>query len=219
MKRYKAIIFDLDGTLLNTIEDLADAVNAVLVADSLPLHDIDRYKVWIGEGVYKLIERSLPHEMKGDEEMVSRYVAAFNKAYEKNAVNKSRPYDGVMEMIYGIKELGIPMTVLSNKPHEFTVQTVAQLLGDHFERVYGQREGVPRKPDPAAARQIADELGVAPADVLYLGDSHTDMQTATAAGMFPLGALWGYKTKKEILHGGAKSLIDKPMDIFDYLTS
>jgi len=215
--KYHAILFDLDGTLLNTLEDLANAVNDALDASDLPTHPVDAYRYFIGEGAKNLIKNALP-PVHRTEEMIQSCLARFRDNYERTWDNTTRPYDGVPEMLTALQSRGIEFAVLSNKPNDFTRKCVEQLLPSwRFSCIFGQREGVPRKPDPAAALEIARIFQRAPADMLYVGDSGTDMQTAVAAEMFPVGALWGFRERDELLANGAKVLIVHPSEVFDLL--
>jgi phosphoglycolate phosphatase len=208
-----AALFDLDGTLLNTLEDLADAGNAVLADMGFPLHPTDAYRYLVGDGVEVLGRRALPAEQVHDESL-RHFVSEMRRVYAQCSTNKTRPYDGVPEMLDRFTEKGLPIAILSNKPDDSTKELVEALLpGRPFEVVQGARADVPRKPDPAAALQIAQRLGVPPADFLYLGDTGTDMRTASAAGMFAVGALWGFRDEKELREGGAQTLVKHPSDV------
>ena len=215
--KYHAILFDLDGTLLNTLEDLANAANDALNAFGLPTHPIDAYRYFVGEGAKNLMKNALPPSHRA-EEMIHQSLARFRDNYERTWDKHTRPYDGVPEMLTELQSRRIACAVLSNKPDDFTRKCVEQLLPAwRFACVFGQREGVPRKPDPATALEIARTFGRDPADILYLGDSGTDMKTAVAAGMFPVGALWGFREREELLANGAKALIAHPAELLDLL--
>ena len=217
MKKYDAILFDLDGTLLNTLEDLANAANDALNAFGLPTHPRDAYRYFVGEGAKNLMKNALPPAHR-TEEMIQQSLARFRDNYERMWDKNTRPYDGVPEMLTELQSRRIACAVLSNKPDDFTRKCVEQLLPAwQFACVFGQREGVPRKPDPVAALDIARTFGCDPAEILYLGDSGTDMKTAVAAGMFPVGALWGFREREELLANGAKALIAHPAELLDLL--
>ena len=211
--RYKAILFDLDGTLLDTLEDLATAANRALGTLGLPAHPTDAYRVFVGDGLRTLAERILP----GDERsaaQVDALVAAFEREYSRTWNERTEPYAGVPEMLDRLTGDGYRLSVLSNKPDAFTRLCVEQLLPHWtFAPLYGQRPGVPKKPDPAAALAIAAELGLDPAEVLYLGDTATDMHTARAAGMVAVGVLWGFRTADELRAAGARHLITHPGEL------
>ncbi|GAK48814.1 putative phosphoglycolate phosphatase, bacterial [Candidatus Moduliflexus flocculans] len=214
---YHAILFDLDGTLLNTLEDLANATNDALTAFGLPTHPVDAYRYFIGEGAKNLMKNALPPAQR-TEKIIQQCLALFRENYERTWDRATRPYDGVPEMLTTVQSKQVNVAVLSNKPDDFTRKCVEQLLSSwQFTCVFGQRDGVPRKPDPTAALEIAKILKCDPAEMLYVGDSGTDMQTAVAAGMFPVGALWGFREREELLSNGAKMLIAHPSELLDLL--
>jgi len=212
---YRAVLFDLDGTLLDTLDDLADSMNQVLAAEDFPTHPVDAYRHFIGNGAAKLVERTLP-ETKRDELTSARCLDAFRCVYQQQWNQKTKPYDGVPELLDTLKNRNVPMAILSNKPHEFVVQCVQSLLPDWpFAAVYGQREGIPPKPDPTVARDLAETLAVPAEEFIYLGDSGVDMQTAVNAGMLPVGALWGFRDAKELRENGAARLIEHPLKLIE----
>ncbi len=211
--QFNAILFDLDGTLLNTLDDLADAMNAVLRHHNFVEHDITAYPYFIGNGLAALVHRALP-EGSRDDATVSICLEALNKEYRNRLTAKTRPYGGIPELLDKCTVSGLKMVILSNKPDPATQKIVAALLSSwHFEIVRGSRSDIPPKPDPAAALLMSRTLGMAPGDFIYLGDSDVDMQTATAAGMFAVGALWGFRDAPELIKGGARMLIKTPMDL------
>ncbi|HHW48090.1 MAG TPA: HAD family hydrolase [Clostridiaceae bacterium] len=215
--QYKAIIFDLDGTLLDTIEDLSDSMNAVLEKKGFPTHSVEEYKYFIGHGIHKLVERALPANFR-NERSIKEHADLMRQEYKKRWNNKTRPYEGIPELLGKLEEKGILMAVLSNKADDFTKVIISELLPHwKFEVVFGERSNVPRKPDPSAALEIANILGVQPKNFIFLGDSESDMITATAAGMYGIGALWGFRTKEELLSSGAKAVIQHPLDLLNYL--
>ncbi len=217
--KYVAVVFDLDGTLLDTIEDLANSMNSVLSRFGFPGHDAEVYKYFVGDGVEKLVIRALPEDSR-DETTVARCVSAMREEYGKRWAEKTRPYEGVPELLDSLTDRGIKMIVLSNKPDDFTKLVVANLLPSwRFELVVGARPSVPKKPDPAAALEIAERLEIPPQEFLYLGDTNTDMKTASAAGMYPVGALWGFRTADELIANGAEVVIEKPIDLLELLES
>jgi phosphoglycolate phosphatase len=211
----RAALFDLDGTLLDTLEDLADAGNTVLAAMGFPTHPTDAYRYLVGEGVEMLGRRALPPEQT-DGDLLQRFVVEMRRVYAERSTAKTRPYEGVPAMLDRLTRQGIPLAILSNKPDDSTQELARALLPSwRFEVVRGARSDVPRKPDPTAALQIACRLGVAPEDFLYLGDSGTDMRTATAAGMFAVGALWGFRDEQELRENGADALARHPSEVGD----
>jgi len=215
--QYKAIIFDLDGTLLDTIEDLSDSMNAVLEKKGFPTHSVEEYKYFVGEGIHKLVERALPANLR-NETSIKEYANLMRQEYKRRWNNKTRPYEGIPELLGKLTEKGILMTVLSNKADDFTKVIISELLPHwKFEVVFGERPNVPRKPDPTAALEIAGMLGLQPKDFILLGDSESDMITAAAAGMYGIGALWGFRTEDELISSGAKAVIQHPLDLLNFL--
>jgi len=213
----RAVLFDLDGTLLDTIDDLADSMNATLQKYGYPPHPVPDYKYFVGDGLANLVLRTLPEDHR-DEETLNRVIAAEREEYGRGWANKTRPYDGVPTLLDALEEQKIAMCVLSNKPDDFTRQMVQALLPKwRFAVVRGERKDTPRKPDPTGARRIASELGLPEAAFLYVGDTGTDMRTAVASGMFPVGALWGFRPQEELVEGGAKALIEQPADLLGLL--
>jgi phosphoglycolate phosphatase len=210
---YSAVLFDLDGTLLDTLEDIADAGNAALAAHDFPTHPINAYRHFVGEGVPTLITRILPSDRQ-DQSTIATVAASYVTEYQKRWNAKSHPYAGIPEMLDELTRREIRMAILSNKPQDFTRQCVDAFLSKwHFEEVIGATANVPRKPHPAAALNIAKTMHLSPADFLYLGDTNTDMQTAVAAGMYPVGVLWGFRDRPELEAAGAKTILAHPQDL------
>jgi len=215
--KFDAVLFDLDGTLLDTIEDLADSMNAVLEQLGCPTHDVEAYKRFVGDGVDTLARRTLPGD-KVDPQTVEYCVRAMSQQYAKRWNKKTRPYDGIPQLLDGLTARGLRMAVLSNKPHEFTTLCVEQLLPKwRFEAVLGVSDGVARKPDPSGALRIARLMQLDPCRFLYLGDTNTDMLTARAAGMYAVGAAWGFRSARELLETGAQALARGPLDVLPLL--
>ncbi|HOZ46278.1 MAG TPA: HAD family hydrolase [Candidatus Hydrogenedentes bacterium] len=215
--QHDAVLFDLDGTLLDTLEDLAESVNVMLRSRGFVPHPVDAYRYFVGEGAILLITRALPEEHR-DEQTISAALQDFQDAYRDRWYTKTTPYEGIPEMLDELDARGVKKAVLSNKPHRFTVQCVDSLLPEWtFDVVFGQREGVPRKPDPTVALEVAARLGLAPDRVLYVGDSSIDMKTARAAGMVAVGVSWGFRPRAELLENGAQFIIDRPEELIDLL--
>ncbi len=211
------VLFDLDGTLLNTLDDLADASNAVLAREGLPGHPVAAYQYLVGEGTEQLVRRMLPRECQ-EEARVARCLEALRVEYGRRWAAKTRPYPGVAELLEELLARQQPAAVFSNKPDEFTCLTVNHFLAHAgFAAVRGARAGVARKPHPAGALALAAELGQPPARCLYVGDTGTDMDTAAAAGMPAVGVTWGFRTADELRHHGARWLIDRPDQLLDLL--
>lgn len=214
---YKAVLFDLDGTLLDTLEDLADSANRALADMGMPLHPVGAFRYFVGDGLLTLIERIIPADRQNPE-TIAETAEAFRRHYTDNWHVKSRPYQGVGEMLTALAEAGLELAILSNKPQDFTRLCVERLLADFFfDPILGQREGIPKKPDPAGALEVSERLGIAPEHFLYLGDTSIDMQTATRAGMCAVGVLWGFRTEQELRDAGADHLIQAPADLLDLL--
>ena len=215
--RFAAAVFDLDGTLLDTLADLADSTNAALAAAGHPPHPIDAYRYFIGNGIENLVRCALPATAR-DDASVARAKAAMEAEYSRRWQAKTQPYAGVPELLDALSERQMPMAILSNKPQAFTRLTVDALLPRwSFHPVCGAQPDVPRKPDPAAALYIAAALGHSPEEYLYLGDTDTDMQTATRAGMYALGATWGFRSGDELRRSGTRDLLDAPLDLLNFL--
>ena len=214
--KIEGIIFDLDGTLIHTIDDIAGAANKMFELNGLQTHSVSYYLKWIGSGAFKFIERSLGGVV--EEQQLRQYVAQFKEIYSNNLHDKSRIYEGIPEILDLAVSKGIKLSVLSNKPHLLTREVCAYYLTDWpFDPVFGQRDEVPRKPDPAAAYEIADSIGINPGNILFVGDSANDILTATAAGMIPLGVSWGYgRLATEPVEGDYR-MIDTPAQLVDIL--
>ncbi|MDO4574076.1 MAG: HAD family hydrolase [Planctomycetia bacterium] len=212
--KFRGIIFDLDGTLLNSLEDIADASNAALAANGFPTHPVEQYKYFVGDGVRTLVQRILPPEQVNDETVFQNYLAAYLEAYGRNWDNKTQPYPGIPEMLTALQKSGIRMGVFSNKPEQFTKQCVAKLLAPwHFDAVVGQNDQIPPKPDPTGGLLIRDQWGFRSEEILYVGDTATDMNTARTAGFFSIGVAWGFRPISELLASGAKKIARIPSDI------
>ena len=214
--KYKAILFDLDGTLLDTLEDLAASVNSGLADLGFPQHRISDYKYFVGWGREEMAARALP-EGKRDPALIDRLCEIINREYMQHWSDHTRPYDGIPEMLDTLTSRRVTMTVLSNKPHDFTELMVTRLLSRwHFEIVAGASPDMPKKPDCTVALNICRQLKTEPRKFLFLGDSEIDMQTAVNAGMYPVGALWGFRTAAELKAGGAKKLIKDPRELLEF---
>lgn len=215
----KAVLFDLDGTLLDTLADIGDAANRALVANGFPAHPPDAYRYFVGDGIVMLMTRALPEGAR-EQKTIDTCLESLREAYRAGWNVKTRPYEGIPAMLDSLAERGLKMAVLSNKPQEFTRLCVDDLLSQwRFDPVFGKRDGVPRKPDPAGAMEIARHLGVEPAEILYLGDTAIDMETARAAGMYGVGACWGFRPAEELLEGGARVLVKHPVEVPGLLDS
>lgn len=215
--KFKAVIFDLDGTLLNTLEDLADSMNCVLKRNRLPEHNLAAYRYFVGDGIEMLVRRALPFEVASENDF-QRFVREMKSEYASRWLLKTRPYPGVPEMLAAFAAAGIAMAVLSNKPDDASNEIVKSLLPNiDFRIVLGATPERPKKPDPSAALEIASRLGISPEDFLFMGDTSIDMQTACAAGMFPVGALWGFRPAEELIASGAKVLAAEAQNFIPWI--
>lgn len=215
--KYKAVIFDLDGTLLDTLQDLADSVNEALSHLGFPTHGVEAYKNFIGEGRDVLAFRALPDHHR-DNTTITSLAELIYEEYSNRWADNTIPYNGVHDLLDELTIRDVRIAVLSNKPHNFTEIIVSKMLSQwHFAAVVGTSPSVIKKPDPAAALHIAQQLGIHPTEFLYLGDSGVDMKTAVGAGMYPVGALWGFRSAEELLNNGAKALITYPSELISFL--
>jgi phosphoglycolate phosphatase len=215
--QFKAAIFDLDGTLLNTLEDLADSMNCVLERNRLPRHDLSAYKNFVGDGIDMLVQRALPFEVAIENEF-QRFVREMKTEYAGRLLNKTRPYTGVVEMLAAFAAAGFETAVLSNKPDDASNEIIKALIPAHpFRLVLGATAERPKKPDPSAALEIAFRFNISPQDFLFIGDTSIDMITARAAGMFPVGVLWGFRPAEELLAAGAKILLKEAADLIAWI--
>ncbi|MEE8398709.1 MAG: HAD family hydrolase [Desulfobacterales bacterium] len=207
---YRAVIFDLDGTLLDTLEDLADALNHVLQDRGFPTHPTHAFRDFIGDGSTMLVSRALPPE-KRNSELTSDCLAAFLRQYTHSWNKKTRPYSGISTLLDALTAKNIKMAVYTNKQQDFAELCFQEFLsGWPFAVVLGQKDGAPMKPDPGGPREIARRLDIPAQAFAYLGDSGVDMKTAVNAGMFPVGALWGFRSEKELRASGAAEVISRP---------
>jgi phosphoglycolate phosphatase len=209
---YSAAIFDLDGTLLDTIEDIALSLNAVFEKRGFPGFSIEQCKRMVGDGMEVLVRRALPEDCR-DDECVAGLVREYREEYGRAWRAHSRPYPGIPEMLEGLKVRGVKTAVLSNKSHPFTDVMTRELLAFPFDIIQGAVPEVPYKPDPAGALSIASTLGISPRAFVFLGDTGVDMATARAAGMTPAGALWGFRDAAELRRCGAAALLEAPRDL------
>ena len=212
---FDGVIFDLDGTLVDTLEDIGDAMDRVLAREGAPGHTYGEYRYLIGHGIRNLVTEALPAELRSDERVARCYERMIDD-YGVNSLVKTRPYEGVPELVRGLRAGGVPLAIHSNKSDALTHDIVAALLDpEDFVAVHGARPDAPLKPDPAVALAIAARFGLPPARVVYLGDSLVDMRTATAAGMLPVGASWGFRTCEELVESGAAVVIDAPLNLLE----
>lgn len=215
----KAVIFDLDGTLLDTLGDIAAAGNSVLRKRGLPEHEVDAYRRFIGDGMRNLARRIFPPDQAPvDGPELDRATAEYKAEYARHWRGSTRPYDGIPELLDALVDRRVKLGVVSNKAHEFAGECVAEFVGDWtWDAVLGQREGIPHKPDPAGALEAAKIFGLSPTECAFVGDSGVDMQTGSRAGMKAVGVLWGFRGAQELRENGADALIERPMDLLAQL--
>ncbi|MCT7468435.1 HAD family hydrolase [Aliarcobacter cryaerophilus] len=207
----KTVIFDLDGTLLDSIEDIASSMNKVLESLQLPTHKIEDYKHFVGGGVDILVENALNNQSK---EIKDEVIKRFKIEYDGKLHSKTLPYDGIYELLDELKKLDINLAVLSNKPHEFTVSYVNHFFKNYnFKEIHGQKKDVPKKPDPKAALDIVKCLDSSCENTYFIGDTKIDMQTAKSANMTAIGVLWGFRDEKELRDFGADFIVSNPLEI------
>ncbi len=213
---FKGVIFDLDGTLLDTLEDLATAANDTLEHFGFPVHPVDAYRYFVGEGLRTLIQRIIP-ESDATHTEIDEYMEKFAEIYTTTWNVKTAPYEGVLEMLNAMSKTGLQLTVLSNKPHKFTKICVETFFPeDTFNFVFGQREGIAKKPDPTGALELAGKMNLDVTDVLYVGDTATDMQTGNSAGMRTIGVTWGFRERAELEKNNAWKIATTPTEVVSY---
>ncbi|GEC72121.1 phosphoglycolate phosphatase [Flavobacterium flevense] len=214
--KFKAVLFDLDGTLVNSLIDIADSINKVLQGNQLPTHSYEVINNFIGSGLRVLVTKALP-ETHRNEENIEKHFQAMMLNYRDNCTNKTIVYDGITELLEQLKSRNIKMAILSNKADELTKKIGLTLFPDYFEIVMGLKSEATKKPNPAAAIEISNDLGFSVEEILYVGDSDIDMQTARNANMYAVGVTWGYRPKEELLAEGAQSIINHPLDLLELL--
>ena len=213
---YKACIFDLDGTLTDTLESLVFSVNKTMEEIGLPGITEDQCRRFVGNGAKVLIEKTL--QACGDEKLdyFEQAMNAYLRIFDANCTYHVKPYNGVTKLLKDLKERGIRLAVLSNKPDRQAVHVVETIFGEEvFDQVHGQRDGVPRKPDPAAVLQIASGLGAVPEETVYIGDSEVDLETGKAAGMKTVLVSWGFRGRDALRRAGAECIVDSAEEILD----
>jgi len=212
----KTVIFDLDGTLLDTLEDLAYAGNRMLAACGFPEHPVEKYRYFVGDGMRMLVTRIIPPHCTSQK--IDHCCTVFSRIYGESWARSTTLYPGIEAMLERLGEAGVRLAILSNKPHQFTTACVDRFFPHYaFDLVFGQRDHVKKKPDPAGALEIAEKLAVQPADCVYVGDTAVDMQTGKGAGMFTIGVLWGFRTLEELQGNDADLIVHHPMEIVEHV--
>jgi len=210
--KYKGIIFDLDGTLVNSLEDISDAMNTVLTGLNYPTHTYDTYQYFIGSGLRNLVSKALPASNNSDEQIEICFDCMINE-YREVCTIKTKPYEGIIELLDLLTSQNIKLAVFSNKADELTKKIASEIFPDYFNAAVGLSTEALKKPNPFEALAIAEKWNLKPAEILFVGDSDIDMQTAVNANMFPVGVTWGYRTEAELRASGAKVTINHPSDL------
>lgn len=213
---FSCVIFDLDGTVLDTLDDLANSVNWVCERHGWPTHERDAYKYFVGNGMVKLLERATPDEAKqpGLWEQVQEQ---FHDYYRQHKADNTRPYDGMERVLNRLKEAEVSIAVLTNKPHTAAQPIMEQYYPGVFPEVQGALPGVPVKPDPTLLQQLMERMGAKPESTLFVGDSNVDIQTAKNGGLFSCGVLWGFRTRQELEGEGADVIAARPEDLLSII--
>ncbi len=215
----KTIIFDLDGTLIDSLEDIAVCMNQVLKELNLPIHEMNDYKYFVGGGISILVDNALNALNKEiTDELKEKVTQRFKEIYDQKLHLKTKAYDGIYELLDELVTLDCNIGILSNKPHEFTVQYANSLFSKYnIKEVHGQKSDVPKKPDPIAAISIANSFNIPCEEIYFVGDTMVDMQTAVNANMIGIGVLWGFRDEKELMENGADFIVKHPLDILDII--
>ena len=213
---YKCCIFDLDGTLLDTLSALTYSCNLTLEALGLTPVERERYKFLVGDGAGKLVERALTEGPNDRPDLYEEAIALYQKNFEKHCMYEVRPYAGILELLAYLKQAGIKISVLSNKPHERTIENIETVFGKgYFDYIQGEREseGIKRKPDPSGVYQIMNYFNLNREECLYIGDTNTDMQTGKNAGLDTVGVTWGFRPESELVAFHPEYVAHVPADI------
>lgn len=214
----KACIFDLDGTLTNTLPTISHYANGALEKNGFLPYDEEKYKYFVGNGAKTLVERMLTAQNKMSEENFARVFGDYNRAYDAAPLERTVVYDGIFPLLEALRARGIKTAVLSNKPDFATTSVVKHFFGALFDVAHGAREGIPLKPSPEGAYLILSELGVTePSSVLYVGDTSVDMDTGKAAGFYTVGVKWGFREEKELQEHGADAVVSHPLEILELI--
>lgn len=215
---YKACIFDLDGTLTDTLESLTVSVNKTLEELHMPSISSEQCRSFVGNGARHLVEKALAAAGDAELDRIEEGMEVYGRVFAENCTYHVRPYEGITAMLESLKEKGIKLAVLSNKPHQQSIDVVESIFGkDTFDVVQGQSDEIPRKPDPAGVLRILEELGVEPSEGIYAGDSDVDMKTGKGAGMFTIGVTWGFRSKELLVETGADITIDHAQELLKFL--
>lgn len=214
--KFKGIIFDLDGTLVNSLEDISDAMNKVLTALNYPTHTYDTYQYFIGSGLRNLVSKALPATNNSDDEIESCFECMVDE-YTKICTLKTKPYEGIIELLENLTSQNIKMAVFSNKADELTKKIASEIFPKQFDTAIGLSTEALKKPNPFEAIEISKKWNLKPEEILFVGDSDIDMKTAINANMFPVGVTWGYRTEDELKSSGAKAVINNASELIEIL--
>ncbi|MCE5341296.1 MAG: HAD family hydrolase [Planctomycetaceae bacterium] len=211
---YRAVVFDLDGTLVNSLEDLADAANFALTYFGQPNHSVETLKAMIGDGTRTFISRALPADKQ---DLIEQTLVKMRGKYIEICTNKTLPYKGIKEVLDELKKRGIKMAVLTNKDQIMSERVVKHFFYGYFQIIMGTIDAVPLKPDPKAVLKMLKELDVKPSEALFVGDSNIDIKTAKAAGIIGIGVNWGFRSEEELRQAGANFIINHPKELLNVL--
>jgi len=203
---FKAAIFDLDGTLLNALGDIEEACNYALVQNNLPVIETEKYKAVLGKGRKKIIESIIPNEHK-NEKKINEILSNFNSYYETHMMNKTKPYEGIIELLDDLNKNNIITAIVSNKPHEYTKIIVNHYFGNRVKIVFGQRAGFDIKPNPDTLLEVINILNLAKNECIFIGDTEIDLMTAKNANIKSIGVLWGYRSLQKLESEGADYIV------------
>ncbi len=211
----EAMLFDLDGTLLDTLADIANSLNLAFIEEGLQTHSVEAFRGFVGNGVFELVRAALPQANR-DDENVARIVEKFRVNYAKGWAGETVIYPGIEELLAKLRERGVKTCVLSNKPDDFTREMVRHFFPEHpFTFVMGHHKGFPAKPDPASTLHMIEQMGISREKAAYVGDMHVDIQTALNAGILPVGVSWGFCTKDALRQAGAEIIVDRAIEILN----
>ena len=210
----KAVVYDLDGTLLNTLTTIAGYGNAAMKKFGFCEFEERKYRYFVGNGAKVLIERMLNEAGAPKDKYFDRIYTYYNEIYDANPLYNTKPYDGIPELVSAVRELGIKQAVLSNKPDFAVKSNIKHFFGETFDKVYGGREGIALKPDPGALFALLDELDAKPDECVYVGDTYVDMKTGKSAGAVTVGVLWGFRDRKELEENNADYIVSEPSEIY-----
>jgi len=214
--KFKAVIFDLDGTLVDSLHDIADSMNIVLQNYNFPTHSYEKHQSFIGSGIRSLVHNALP-ESHRNEQQIDDCFNSMIEVYRDNCTCKTKPYDGIVELLDNLKSRDITLSVLSNKADEFTKKITHTLFPNYFDPVVGLKVEAHKKPNPKVAVELSETLGIKTEEIIYLGDTGIDMQTANNANMCAVGVLWGFRPKEELISNGANYVLSNPLDLLNII--